>query len=92
MGSRRLPGKTLSLLGGRPVLQWVVERLRLAASLDNIVVTTSVAPMDDAIEKFCVAHNYHIFRGSEDDVLDRLYHAALHTGADRLGLIRRGKL
>lgn len=84
MGSRRLPGKTLSLLGGRPVLQWVIERLRLSSCLDDIVVTTSVARQDNAIEEFCLECNYCFFRGSENDVLDRFYRASVHTGARRV--------
>ena len=29
MGSRRLPGKTLKPLAGKPLLEWVVERASL---------------------------------------------------------------
>ena len=38
MGSRRLPGKVMMKVGGRPLLVYLVERISKARSLDNIVV------------------------------------------------------
>jgi 3-deoxy-manno-octulosonate cytidylyltransferase (CMP-KDO synthetase) len=39
-GSTRFPGKSLALIGGRPLLAWVVERARLAHRLDEVWVAT----------------------------------------------------
>jgi 3-deoxy-manno-octulosonate cytidylyltransferase (CMP-KDO synthetase) len=39
-GSTRFPGKSLASIGGKPLLAWVVERVRLAARLDEILVAT----------------------------------------------------
>lgn len=39
-GSTRFPGKSLAPIGGKPLLVWVVERARLAARLDEILVAT----------------------------------------------------
>lgn len=39
-GSTRFPGKSLALVGGRPLLAWVVERARQARRLDEILVAT----------------------------------------------------
>lgn len=39
-GSTRFPGKSLALIGGRPLLAWVVERARLARRLDEVLVAT----------------------------------------------------
>lgn len=71
MGSTRLPGKVLMLLGGQPVLHWVFTALRGAPGVDNIIVATSTLPADDAIEKWCVRNGVMFFRGSEADVLHR---------------------
>jgi 3-deoxy-manno-octulosonate cytidylyltransferase (CMP-KDO synthetase) len=39
-GSTRFPGKSLALIGGRPLLAWVVDRARSARRLDEVLVAT----------------------------------------------------
>ena len=77
MGSTRLPGKVLMDLGGETVLGRVVRRLRRAALVDEIVIATTDSVVDDAIVRECQRLTVPFFRGSENDVLDRYYHAAL---------------
>jgi len=72
MESTRLPGKALRDVCGKPLLERLLDRLRLAKSVDHIVVATSIRPANDAIEAFCKSHGVECFRGSEDDVLGRL--------------------
>ena len=50
MASTRLPGKTLAPTMGRPMLELLIERLRCARLLDDIVVATTDRPEDKAIE------------------------------------------
>jgi len=76
MGSRRLPGKSLADIEGKPMLWHVVERVKRARLVDRVVVATSTQPADNAIEEMCHAHGIACYRGSENDVLDRFYHAA----------------
>ena len=76
MGSKRLPGKVLAEIGGRPMLEWVVERTQRAKAIDKAAVVTSTHPADDVIEQFCQERGYAYFRGDENDVLDRYYQAA----------------
>jgi spore coat polysaccharide biosynthesis protein SpsF len=80
MGSSRLPGKVLLDLAGRPALLRLVDRLRRCKTLETIVVATSVEEKDDAVAALCTAHALPVFRGSEKDVLDRYYRAALVHG------------
>ncbi|MGD9613549.1 MAG: 3-deoxy-manno-octulosonate cytidylyltransferase [Kiritimatiellia bacterium] len=54
-GSTRFPGKSLALVGGRPLLAWVVERARQATRLDEILVATDDARIAAAAESFGVA-------------------------------------
>lgn len=81
MGSTRLPGKVLKDLNGATMLQRVVARTRRANSLADVLVATSTDPADDVVVKECDRLSIRYFRGSESDVLDRYYRAALSLGA-----------
>src|SRR5208283_3685864 len=76
MGSSRLPGKSMAEIEGRPMLWQVIQRVKRSRLVDRVVVATSTAPADDAIEKMCRENDVPCHRGSENDVLDRFYHAA----------------
>lgn len=82
MGSTRLPGKVLMDLGGETALGRVVRRLRRATLVDKIVVATSNSAADDAIIRECERSDVVSFRGSENDVLDRFYHASRACAAE----------
>src|SRR5512141_2067892 len=84
MGSERLPGKVLSDLAGVPALTRVLTQARACATVDEIVVATTVEPEDDAIAELCSAEGWACFRGSEQDVLDRYYQVALQRGSDQI--------
>jgi spore coat polysaccharide biosynthesis protein SpsF len=82
MGSSRLPGKTLMPLGAQSVLANVIIRVRAAKLVNNVVVATSDAPVDDPIETEAKRYGAEVFRGSADDVLDRYLGAAAAAQAD----------
>lgn len=82
MGSSRLPGKVLMDIGGHTMLARVVRRLRRCASLDVVVVATSGLPADDAVAREADRLGAAVWRGSEDDVLDRYRGAAAAAAAD----------
>ena len=84
MGSSRLPGKSLADIEGRPMLARVIERVKRAKLVDRVVVATSVSPADDAIEGMCQQEGTLCYRGSENDVLDRFYQAALAEKAEEV--------
>src|SRR5688572_2446495 len=79
MGSSRFPGKVLAPLAGRPLLAFMLDRLR-EAGLGRIVVATSTKPADDAIAALGADVGVDVVRGPEHDVLARF--AAVH---DRFG-------
>jgi len=82
MRATRLPGKVLEDLAGQSMLVRVVNRTCLAKNLDAVVVGTTTQLNDDAIMYLCKTQGYPYFRGSEEDVLDRYYQAALAFKAD----------
>jgi spore coat polysaccharide biosynthesis protein SpsF len=86
MGSTRLPGKVLVDLAGEPMLVRVLNRTKRAKTLNSVVVATTTQPADDVIVRLCKERGWPFFRGSEEDVLDRYYRAALAFKAD--GIVR----
>lgn len=82
MGSTRLPGKVMLDLGGRPMIDLLLERLARAQMVDEIVVATTTDGPDDVLADHLNARGYAVHRGSPTDVLDRYYQAARATAAD----------
>mgnify|MGYP000144408178 CR=1 FL=1 len=82
MGSKRLPGKMMMLLNNEPVIRHVLRRCKVIPGIDTVVcaIPQEGASKDLAKEsmKLCVG----VYLGSEKDVLDRYYHAALSVKAD----------
>lgn len=82
MGSTRLPGKVLTEIGGRTMLDRAVTRLRRTRNADEVVVATSVLAADDAIEEHGAELGVRVVRGDALDVLARYVDAARATDAD----------
>lgn len=80
--SSRLPGKVLLPIEGETMLARVIERLEHSRTIDQIVVATSVNRADDAVQEEAVRLGVAAFRGSEEDVLDRVVGAAAAHEAD----------
>ncbi len=76
MGSTRLPGKVLKPIGGRPLLQYILDRLEKVNADIQLVIATSKNPLDDKIKDFCSEHGVCCYRGSEENVLERYYFCA----------------
>lgn len=72
MSSTRLPGKVLKQLSGKPMLQWLIERVRPSSMVDEFIVASSIEESDDAIERLCDSLGVLCCRGSLEDVLGRL--------------------
>ena len=75
MTSTRLPGKVLMPVLGKPILFYLVERLKSLAQVDEIVLATTINSQDDALEYFARSSNIQCYRGSEDDVMLRVIEA-----------------
>lgn len=84
LGSTRLPGKILLDLGGRTAIECVIERVKRAENVDEVVVATSISKQDDALVDFCKKLKIKVIRGSENNVLARFQTVALETKADAL--------
>ncbi len=86
MSSRRLPGKVLKSLAGRPMLAHTLDRLSRCGGAAGILVATSEDPSDDPVVRFLEDHGTPCFRGSLDDVIGRMFAAANSLGVE--GIVR----
>ena len=64
------------------MLQWHIERIKLSRLIDNVVVATTTSPKDDEIVKFCELIGVKYYRGSENDVLQRVTDLVQSFNAD----------
>ena len=82
MSASRLPGKVLMDVAGEPALERLVRRLERASMVDAIVLATTVNPADDAVAAWADRRGLPCYRGSEEDVLDRVVQAQRGMASD----------
>jgi spore coat polysaccharide biosynthesis protein SpsF len=82
MGSTRLPAKVLKEVLEKPLLAYQIERLCQVKNAAQVMIATTTNLEDQAIVEFCRQAHVPLYRGSEDDVLDRYYQAAKALDAD----------
>ncbi|WP_231741618.1 cytidylyltransferase domain-containing protein [Paucibacter sp. KCTC 42545] len=82
LSSSRLPGKVLMPLAGMPMILFMLERVKRATLIDQIVLATSTDPSDDALAAAVREAGYAVHRGPLDDVLTRFAGAAQASDAE----------
>ncbi|KFL16175.1 acylneuraminate cytidylyltransferase [Geobacillus stearothermophilus] len=82
MGSTRLPGKVLKKVLGKTLLEYQIERVKRAKTIDEIIIATTTKESDDPIVQLCQQLSIPYYRGSEEDVLSRYYEAATKFNVD----------
>jgi len=82
MGSTRLPGKSMMDLSGAPLLARILERVQRAKKPHAIVMATTQLAEDDVLATLAENMRVPVFRGSQNDLLDRYYQTARTFGAD----------
>lgn len=81
-GSKRLPGKIFKQLLGKSMLEIHLLRVMSSIRISKLMVATTLASDDDATEQIAKKLGLTIYRGKEDDVLDRFYQAAKNEQCD----------
>jgi spore coat polysaccharide biosynthesis protein SpsF len=76
MAATRLPGKVMFPLAGAPMLQRLAERVRRAKLIDEVVVASTISLPDEVIADLCGRMDCRVYRGSVDDITQRLLNAA----------------
>jgi spore coat polysaccharide biosynthesis protein SpsF len=82
-GSTRMPEKVIRpFFRGKSILDLLVEKVQKLGV--PAVLATTVNPSDDRIAELAARHNFPVFRGSENDVLDRFVQAARQFKFDKI--------
>lgn len=82
MGSTRLPGKVMLRLCDKTVLSHVVGRVQACEAVNNVIVATTKRATDKRIVHEASKLGVDVYCGSERDVLDRYYKAAIKFDAE----------
>lgn len=76
MNSSRLPGKVLKKVEKIPLLFYMIKRLRLIKNIDDIIIATTTNKKDNIVCELAKKYKINFFRGSENDVMDRVIKTA----------------
>jgi len=76
MSSTRFPGKIMMTVKNRPIIDYVITQLQYSKNIEQIVIATTNNQIDDILIEYAKKKLIPIFRGSEEDVLDRYYNCA----------------
>lgn len=76
LDSRRLPGKALAAVAGRPLLDYPISRVPAALLDQPLILATSARQIDDPLAEFGRSMGLAVYRGDAEDVAGRLVAAA----------------
>lgn len=75
MSSKRLAGKSLLPILGKPIVWHVIDRCRRVAAVDEVILATSSDASDDPLAEWATKAGVPVFRGALDNVQKRFYDA-----------------
>ena len=75
MNSERFPNKVVSDLSGSPLIERILQRVKNVKKIGKIIVATTKKKEDDILVKIAKSNKVEVFRGSENDLVDRYYQA-----------------
>ena len=76
MSSTRLPGKVFLRVNNKPIIKYLIERLKRVKKVKKIILATTKNKVDNVLVDFAKKNKLKHFRGSEERVLERVYFAA----------------
>ncbi len=71
MGSTRLKNKTMSIINDKPMIYYLVERLKQCKNIYKIILATSENIEDDILAEYIKSLDISVVRGSSENVLSR---------------------
>lgn len=84
LGSTRLPYKMMISLHGKPIIEWVLHRVKKSKLLDDIIVAIPESEDNEVLAKYIDELGIKVFRGSESNVLNRFYEAVKNENATNI--------
>lgn len=82
-GSTRMPEKVIKpFWKDQSILDILLEKVKKTGV--SALLATTVNPSDDRISELAARHDFSVFRGSENDVLDRFIQAARQNGFSKI--------
>ena len=75
MNSERFPNKVISDLSGSPLIERILQRVKRVKNIGKIIIATTKRREDDILVKIAKSNKVEVFRGSENDLVDRYYQA-----------------
>jgi len=85
MGSARFPGKAMSLIQGKSLIEIITDRVGQCTVFDiPLVLATTDTKVDDQLEAHAETIGIDVFRGSESNVLSRAVFAGMQLGATHI--------
>lgn len=82
LSSMRLPQKSIMDVCGKPMVVRLHDRLTRCVSIDMVAIVTSSLVSDDPLEDISLRHGIPCYRGSLDNVMERISGAADELKAD----------
>ena len=84
LSSSRLPEKNLMPILGKPMIEHLIHRVRKSKLIDEVCIVTSNLESDDKLEEFAKVNNIPCYRGSLDNIMERIIGAANYFGSESI--------
>ena len=81
-GSSRLRNKVVAEIEGKPMIFYVIDRIKQIKSVEQIILATTQEKNDKILIEIAKQNSIGIFAGDSMDVLNRDYQCALQNNAD----------
>lgn len=82
--SKRLPHKTILDIGGKKMIEHIIDSMKEVELADEIYMCTSVDPEDQVLIDIAKANGIKYFAGSRESVIDRMLAVAEMESADNV--------
>lgn len=85
--SKRLPKKALLKIRNKPLIKFLIDRINSAKVCKDIVVCTTLRKIDEPLVNYLKKNKITVFRGSNKDILSRIYRAAIKFNVNQFVIV-----